>query len=91
MANATVVDAWQDGTSAYLAIRVAESGNQGNKEYIGTIRLDEDLARFGFAGKVFTDITAAQKKTVLIAVVKAVRDTQLPNPTSLGITGTVTV
>ena len=84
MASATIIKAWQDGAFAYLAVSVAEGGNQGTKEYIGSMSL-VDLNALG---------TNAAKKAALVAVVKAVRDAQIvPVQTDLSAiaSGSVTV
>lgn len=74
MANATIIDAHSDGTTVFISVRVAEGGNQGNKEYSATMLL--------------SDLNAlpnnAAKKAALVAAVKAVRDAQVaPTPTDL--------
>jgi hypothetical protein len=92
MATATVIRAWQDASSAYLAVSVSEGGNQGNKEYIGSVSLTDDLALVGFPGKTWTQLSAAEKKTALIAACKAVRDAQQATQSAIGgISGTVTL
>lgn len=63
MANATIVNAWKDDTTAYLAVSVTES--DGNKEYIGSVPLTE-----------LVGLNAAQTKAKLVATVKAQRDAQ---------------
>lgn len=82
MASATIVKAWQDGINAYLAVSVVEGGNQGTKEYIGSVPLTDLVG------------TNAQKKALLIAAVKAIRDAQvLPVSTDLSAiaSGSITV
>ena len=83
MPNGTIVAAWQDATQAHMAVRVAEPDTEGARpvEYIGSVPLAE------LAGK-----TAAQKKAILAAAVKAARDAQpSAGPTDLGLSGTVTL
>lgn len=79
MPNATVVKAWQDETSAHLAVRVREGAR--DVEYIGTVPLAE------LEGK-----SNAEAKDALVEAVKAVRDgQQRAAPPALNITGNVTI
>jgi len=73
MASATLIDIHHDGTTVFVSVRVAESGNQGNKEYTATMLLS-DL-------QVLPNNAA--KKAALIAAVKAVRDSTIPGVTDL--------
>jgi hypothetical protein len=93
MASATVMGAWTDDSRAYVAVQVAEGGNQGNKEYIGSVSLTDDLAAVGFAGQTWTQISAANKKVALVAAVKAVRDARIAaaQQALAGVTGIVTI
>lgn len=93
MASATVMGAWTDANNAYVAVQVAEGGNQGNKEYIGAVSLTADLAGVGFAGQTWAGLSAANKKAALVAAVKAVRDAQqaAAQAALAGVTGTVTI
>ena len=92
MANAAIVDAWTDNVSAYQAVRVAEGGAQGNKEYIGSVSLTDDLAAVGFPGQTWAQLSAANKKEALRIATKVVRDAQQPARTAVaGITGTVVI
>lgn len=80
MATATIVKAWQDGHSAYVAVAVPETG--GTVEYIASVAKDD----------TWRALTAPEKRAALIAAVKAVRDAQQTGSSSLaGVTGTVTV
>lgn len=79
-AIATIVKAWQDATSAYLAVNVTEAG--GAVEYIGSVPKDA----------AWQTMTVAQQKATLVAAVKAVRDAQQVAMNALpGLSGTVTV
>lgn len=81
MPTATIINVWQDATSAYMAALVDEGGSLGRVEYVGSVPL-ADLA----------GLTNAQKKEALRLAVKAVRDAQLTGQAPVaGITGTVTV
>lgn len=84
MASATIIKAWHDGIYAYLAVSVIEGGNQGTKEYIGSVLLSD----------LNTLLNNAAKKAALVTAVKAVRDAQVtPTPTDLSAiaTGSVTI
>jgi hypothetical protein len=65
MATATIVTAYQDGTNAYITARVAEGGSRGNVEYSAQVPLTSLTG------------TNAEKKAVLVAALKAVRDQTL--------------
>lgn len=94
MATANVVRAWQDTltNTANIAVSVAEGGNQGTKEYIGSVSMTDDLAALGFAGQTWTQLSAANKKAVLIAAVKVTRDAQQPSQSVIpGVSGAVTI
>lgn len=82
MASATIIKAYHDGTTAFITALVDEGGNKGKVEYNASLPL-ADLTG-----------TNAQKKTQLVAAVKAVRDAQIaPVPTDLSAiaSGTVTI
>lgn len=91
MATANIVKAGIIGSQAYMAANVAEGGSLGNVEYIGYIDTTIDLKDFGFAGQTFTDLTTANKRAVLIACVKKVRDAQLAQANNLALTGSITI
>ena len=81
MATGTIIRAWQDQTTAHLAVLVDEGGSQGKVEYVGSVPL-ADLA--GLAN--------AQIKAALVAAVKAVRDQQqAPQTVIAGVSGGVTL
>ncbi len=82
MATATVVKVWKDNNCAYMAAYVDEGGHMGRVEYIGsTPLLDDD-------SKPKND---KQLRAHLAAAVKAKRDAQIVEPSSLPIAGTVTI
>lgn len=82
MPQATIVNAWQDGTHLNLAVRVREPA--GDVEYIGRVSL-EDLK----------NVAAPERKAALVAAVRAERDRSLAtiggSQPVLGMTGTVTL
>ena len=81
MPSAEIVASWQDATTAHIAVAVDEGPARGRVEYLASLPVGD------LAGK-----SAAQKKVLLAAAVKAVRDAQLAPPTSeLGIGGTVSI
>ena len=80
MAVATVIEAHKDANNAYLAVMVAEGGQTGNVQYIGSTPL---LDATGAAK------TVAQLKTDLTASCKAQRDAQLAQTSAVAISGTV--
>ena len=77
MPDGTIVRAWREGGTAYMAVRVVEGA--GPVEYVGSVPAVE------LAG-----LTAAQRRARLATAVKAVRDAQ-EGPQDLGLSGTVTV
>lgn len=79
MATGQVVKAWTVGGRAYLAVRVVEAGGRA-VEYIGSV----DVADLG--GK-----SLAQQKALLVAAVKAERETWVAAASELAVSGTVTV
>ena len=81
MPQANIVSAWTDGGLASMEVTVAETDGK-NHVYTGSV--DNNAT--------FQALTNAQKKTALLNAVKAVRDAQVTQRTSIGgITGTAAV
>lgn len=78
MPTATIVKAWKDKVSAYIAIRVAEA--QGNVEYIASVPL-ADLA----------DKALAEQKATLVAAAKSTRDATMSSESTISISGNVSI
>jgi hypothetical protein len=79
MPSATVVRAWQDATTAYLAVRVVEGGR--NVEYVGAVPLAD-----------LEGLSAAEQKAALVVAAKVARDVQQASRADIaGISGTVTI
>ena len=82
--TANIVSVWtsEDGSKVFMAASVNEGGSKGCAEYIGSVDNDD----------AFKALTTAQKKTALIAAVKAVREPLVAKRTTVaGITGSVAV
>lgn len=90
MATGNLIKIEADSLNVYASVAVIEGSR--TVEYTGSVSLTEDLASVGFPGKVWNDLTNAQKKTALTTAVKAVRD-QVIGARSVvsGITGSVTL
>ena len=83
MTTATVVKAWQDGTTAFLAVNVDEGGGKFIEYISNTPLVDPTTGAAKSPARIKTDLTAA---------VKALRDAQQAAPSAIaGITGSVTI
>ena len=81
MPSAEIVASWQDAASAHVAVAVDEGPARGRVEYVASLPIAE------LSGK-----SVAQRKALLAAAAKVVRDAQLaPAVSDLGISGTVTI
>lgn len=76
---------------ATVSARVNEGSPIGNVEYMASVNTREPLTVTGFEGLLWADLTNVQKRQVMIAAVKAVRDAQQNDDVDLGITGNVTI
>ncbi len=80
MPTGTIVKAWTDATTAYMAVSISEPGVIGLVEYIGAVPLGQ-----------LQGLTPAQQKAALVAACKAKRDAQQATTVDLGLSGAATV
>lgn len=91
--KATVINAWQDATTAYLAVEVDEGNTMGTVEYIGNVPLDQEMtpATDDAPAVLFRDLSADAQQRALIDAVKAIRDRQVAPVETIAMPKTVTL
>lgn len=82
MANAQIVNDYQEAGFACLVARVNEGPTIGVVEYIGRVPLGDE----------WDALTVAQKRAALVQAAKVVRDNQIrPVAPALGLSGVVAI